>query len=74
MATSKAIPYQISQRAWKTTAVLFIAQSLSSAAIIATATVMPIIGNDLSGHPAWAGVPFAMVQLAGAQGDSGQSI
>jgi MFS family permease len=66
MTISEAIPYQISRAGWKTTAILFVAQSLSSAAIIATATVMPIIGDDLSGNPSWAGVPFAMVQLAAA--------
>jgi MFS family permease len=66
MTISEAIPYRISRAGWKTTAILFAAQSLSSAAIIATATVMPIIGDDLSGHPSWAGVPFAMVQLAAA--------
>ena len=66
MATSEAIPNRISQAAWKTTAILFVAQSLSSAAIIATATVLPIIGDDLSGHPSWAGVPFAISQLAAA--------
>lgn len=66
MIISEAVPYQISRAGWKTTAILFLAQSLSSAAIIATATVMPIIGDDLSGHPSWAGVPFAVVQLAAA--------
>lgn len=66
MASTEVIPNRISQAAWKTTAILFVAQSLSSAAIIATATVLPIIGDDLSGHPSWAGVPFAMLQLAAA--------
>ena len=66
MTLSEAIPNQITRAGWKTTAILFVAQSLSSAAIIATATVMPIIGDDLSGNPSWAGVPFAMVQLAAA--------
>lgn len=45
---------------------LFLVQSLTSAAIIATATVASIIGAEISGIDALAGVPSAVVQIAGA--------
>lgn len=45
---------------------LFAVQSLATAAIIAMATVFSIVAVDLTGNPALAGVPSAMVQLAGA--------
>jgi MFS family permease len=46
--------------------VLFGAMSLGSAASIATATVSPIAGTELSGHASWAGVPSAVVLLGTA--------
>lgn len=48
------------------TAVLFAGQSLSSAAVIATATVMTIAGANLSGDPADAGLPSAVINLSSA--------
>lgn len=57
---------KITRAGQKTTMVLFLAQSLVSAGVIATATIMSIVGEDLTGNPAWAGVPFATVQLAAA--------
>ena len=39
-------------------------QSLSSAAIIATATVLTIVATDLTGNPSLAGVPSAVIQLS----------
>lgn len=50
----------------KITATLFFAQSLASAALITTGTVIPIIGTHLGGSPAWAGVPSGVVQLGTA--------
>jgi MFS family permease len=52
--------------AWRITAVLFAAQSLASAAFIATSTVAAIVGAELSGHRSWAGVPSAASTLAGS--------
>ena len=48
----------------KITATLFAAQSFGSAGLIAGATVSAIVGAQLSGNPALAGLPAA-VQLAG---------
>ncbi|NJN44830.1 MAG: hypothetical protein HC806_09020 [Anaerolineae bacterium] len=50
----------------KITASLFAAQSLASAALIATGTVNTIVGAELSGNPAWAGVPSAVLQFGAA--------
>jgi MFS family permease len=50
----------------KITATLFAAQSLGSAAFIASGTVNAIVGAQLSGNPAWAGVPSAVLQLGAA--------
>jgi MFS family permease len=52
--------------AQKTTLTLFIAQSLSSAGFIATATINTIAGAELSRHPAWAGVPSSLYSLGAA--------
>ncbi len=49
-----------------TTATLFIGRSLVSAGFIAGATVAPIAGAQLSGSPAWAGIPAAVLQLGAA--------
>src|SRR3989304_299794 len=46
--------------------VLFSAMSLSSAAAIATGTVNSIVGADLGGGAAWAGVPSAMILIGSA--------
>ncbi len=45
---------------------LFAVQSLSSASIIAMATVFSIVATDLTGNSSLAGVPNALVQLSGA--------
>ncbi|MCC7353993.1 MAG: MFS transporter [Anaerolineae bacterium] len=50
----------------KTTLTLFVAQSLGSAGFIAAATINTIVGADLSGHPAWAGVPSSIYLLGAA--------
>jgi MFS family permease len=47
-------------------ATLFITQSLGSAALIANATVNPIVGARLSGQDAWAGLPSALLLLGAA--------
>ena len=52
----------------KITWTLFSAQSLVSAAMIAMATVNAIIGAELSGVVAWAGVPAAVLLGAAAVG------
>jgi len=59
------------QIARKTTLTLFTAQSFGSAALIAASTVNAIAGDQLSGNPAWAGIPSAVVQLGAAFGAIG---
>lgn len=48
------------------TITLFASQSIASAALIANATVNPIIGAELSGNDALAGVPAALLLLGAA--------
>jgi MFS family permease len=55
----------LSRTANKITFVLFLAQSLSSAGFITSATVNSILGAKLGGDP-WAGVPSALYLLGGA--------
>ncbi len=43
---------------------LFAMQSLTSAAVISSATVLTIIAFDLTGNPSLAGVPSAIIQLS----------
>ncbi len=43
---------------------LFAMQSLTSAGVIATATVLTIVAADLTGNPSLAGVPSAVIQLS----------
>jgi MFS family permease len=62
----EAMPEDIARAGRKTTLILFVAQSLTSAGVIATATVLSILGEQLSGSAAWAGVPSAAIQLAAA--------
>ena len=57
-----------SRIARKITIVLFLSQSLSSAGFIAAFTVNAIVGVDLSGQPAMAGVPGAVYVLGQAFG------
>jgi MFS family permease len=56
------------RHARRITAALFVSQSLGSAGTIAAATVAAIVGAELSGNVAWAGLPAAMVQLGVAGG------
>ena len=46
--------------------VLLAAQSVGSAGFIVTATVNTIVGDKLSGHASWAGVPSAVYQFGAA--------
>lgn len=48
------------------TTTLFATQSLARAAFIACGTVSALVGIQLSGDAAWAGVPAAVLQLAAA--------
>ena len=48
------------------TGTLFAAQSLARAAFVASGTVAALVGIALTGDPAWAGAPAAVLQLAGA--------
>ncbi|HEX6305853.1 MAG TPA: MFS transporter [Anaerolineales bacterium] len=66
MPVMQAVPENIARIGRKTTVILFAAQSLVSAGMIATATVLTILGEQLSGSTTWAGVPSAAVQLAAA--------
>jgi MFS family permease len=66
MTVMEAVPENIARAGRKTTLILFLAQSLTSAGVIATATVLSILGEQLSGNAAWAGVPSAVIQLAAA--------
>lgn len=58
----------LSSLARKITATLFTGQSIVSAAIIAAVTVFTIVGVELSGNAAWAGLPGAILELAAAFG------
>lgn len=66
MTVMETLPENIARAGRKTTLILFVAQSLISAGVIATATVLSILGEELSGSAAWAGVPSATIQLAAA--------
>ncbi|MFQ5593677.1 MAG: MFS transporter [Anaerolineae bacterium] len=55
-----------SRIARKITATLFLAQSLGSAGFIAAAAINSIVGAELSGQRAWAGVPAAVYLLGAA--------
>ena len=56
----------LAKSARKITYTLFIAQSLTSAAVIAMATLNAIVGADLGHSASWAGVPSAIYLLVGA--------
>lgn len=56
----------IENLARKITFTLFMAMSLASAGIILAATVNPLIGTDLGGSSAWAGIPSAVFLLGTA--------
>lgn len=55
----------LAQTARRLTATLFATQSMASAGLIASITVMPIIGTRLSGNESLAGLPITLM-LAGA--------
>jgi len=56
----------LSRLARKITLTLFLAMSFGSAGFIVAATVNTIVGADISGNPAWAGLPAAMFTLGTA--------
>ena len=66
MLVMEGVPKNIARAGRKTTVILFVVGSLTSAGAIATATVLSILGEQLSGSAAWAGVPSAAIQLAAA--------
>jgi len=55
-----------SKPARKITITLFLAMSLGSAGLVLAATINSIVGAQLSGNPAWAGVPSAVFLLGTA--------
>jgi MFS family permease len=59
-------PIDLTHLARKITFTLFLAMSLGSAGFIVAATVNTIVGADISGNPAWAGLPAAMFTLGTA--------
>lgn len=59
-------PIDLARLARKITFTLFLAMSLGSAGFIVAATVNTIVGADISGNPAWAGLPAAMFTLGTA--------
>jgi MFS family permease len=50
----------------RTRRTLFATQAMGSAGFLVAATVTPIVGARLSGHPSWAGVPTALYWAGGA--------
>jgi MFS family permease len=56
----------LTRLARKITFTLFLAMSLGSAGFLVAATVNPIVGAEISGNPAWAGLPAAMFTLGTA--------
>ena len=58
-----AVPARVARRI---VATLFTAQSLVSAAFIASGTVSALVAAELSGNAAWAGAPSSVMQLAAA--------
>ncbi|NQS91411.1 MAG: MFS transporter, partial [Chloroflexi bacterium] len=52
----------------KITRTLFLAQSAVSAALITTGTVNSIVGAELSGKVAWAGLPVTVMLISAALG------
>lgn len=55
-----------SRFARKITFTLFLAMSFGSAGMIVAATVTSIVGAEISGNPAWAGLPAAVLTLGAA--------
>jgi MFS family permease len=62
----KKLFMDINRLARKITFTLFLAMSLGSAGFLVAATVNTIVGADISGNPAWAGLPAAMFTLGTA--------
>ncbi|MEX2542695.1 MAG: MFS transporter [Trueperaceae bacterium] len=59
-------PHELERRARSITVALFAVQSLGSAGVIAGLTVAAIVGAELSGRSALAGLPAAVFQLGAA--------
>ena len=57
---------ELKRLARKITFTLFLAMSLGSAGFLVAATVNTIVGADISGNPAWAGLPASMFTLGTA--------
>lgn len=57
---------QLRKTSTRITAILFTAQSFTSAATAAMAAVLAIVAVELSGKTSWAGVPNSILQLAAA--------
>jgi MFS family permease len=66
MQTTSSAAKHLSGIGRKTIVVIFASQGLMSAGFIATAALLPIIGDELSSNHVWAGVPFATMQIAAA--------
>jgi MFS family permease len=66
MTVTEVVPEHITRAGRKTTIILFVVQSMIAAGAIATSMVLSILGEQLSGSAAWAGVPSASIQLAAA--------
>ncbi len=64
--SKESFPSEMTRAASKITFILFVAQSLSSVAFIATITITSILGAKLGGNTAWAGLPTAVYLLGGA--------
>ena len=66
MTVTEVVPEHIARAGRKTTIILFVVQSMIAAGAIATSIVLSILGEQLSGSAAWAGVPSASIQLGAA--------
>jgi MFS family permease len=62
----EGVPKNIARIGRKTMIILFVVQSMIAAGATATSMVLSILGEQLSGSAAWAGVPSATIQLAAA--------
>jgi hypothetical protein len=56
----------LSRAARKIAIALFFTMSLGSAGLITSGTINPIVGADLSGDPAWAGLPASVLTFGTA--------
>ena len=65
LGTSRTL-YDCPRISRRITTTMFVTQSLARAAFIACGTVGALVAIELSGGAVWAGVPAAVLQLAGA--------